>query len=327
MSAIVDRSDAIAVVIPTKNGGARFEAVLSALAAQDVDFELVVCDSSSKDGTPQAAERAGARVISIAAHEFHHARTRNRAIEHTQAALVVLLTQDARPCGTDFVRHLTDALADPTVDGAWARQVPRPDCARPLAWRIGHWCGTEPRRSSLAPADPNAARKEWERLEPRVRLERSAFDHVAACLRRSSWARHPIPEVEFGEDVAWARAILLAGGTLAYEPHAVVEHSHALALRSEFQRLYRDHRNLSMLFGLRTVRSWKAVWQGARSQAEFYRQLDPQAPRWRWSAYAFAEGTAQFLGARSPWITERSRLWRWVDRRVRGTGSARVALH
>ena len=64
----------VSVVIPTRNGGARFREVLTALDAQEIEggFELVVVDSSSTDGTAEAAAAAGAVVERISPADFNH---------------------------------------------------------------------------------------------------------------------------------------------------------------------------------------------------------------------------------------------------------------
>ena len=145
-------------------------------------------------------------------------------------------------------------------------------------------------------------------------------------MRRTAWERHPFPTRSFGEDVAWAREVLLAGGTLAFEPEARVEHSHRIDMVREFRRIYCDHRNLFELFGLRNVPSWKAVRVGWRWQVGFYRRLLEGLDLTRrehayWRAYsipyALLETAAQFLGARSHWKTAESRFWRWADGRIR----------
>ena len=330
-SAITCQPRRVSVVIPTWNGGARFGRLLEALAGQDLEdgFELVVVDSGSRDGTPERAAAAGGYVFSIAGHEFNHGATRNRAIARTSGEVVCLLTQDAVPLGPDYLRRLSEPFAaEPSLDGAYGRQVPRPDCDPLLAERLRRWMASRTERElhALAPGDPEASRARFEALEPMERYLACAFDNVASALRRRSWERHPLPARTFGEDVAWARSVLLEGGTIAFEPTAAVEHSHRIQLAREFKRLYCDHRNLQELFGLRNVPSWSAVMSGWRGQRRFYRQLlaDLELPdheRWAWQAYAvpyaLAETTAQFLGARSPWKARESRLWAWVDRRLR----------
>ena len=217
----------------------------------------------------------------------------------------------------------------PPIDAAYARQFPRNDCDPILAERLRRWSATrdEPVVQELAAGDPEAARARYESLEPLERLTACAFDNVASAVRRSSWERHPFPEVPFGEDVAFGKELLLAGGRIAFLPDAEVEHSHRLSIRREFKRLYCDHRNLHALFGVRTVPSWKHVRDGWRPQTEHYAELvdaqDDLTPKekrhWkrvgRW--HALSEATAQFLGARSCWKTEQSWFWRWFDRRVR----------
>ncbi len=54
------------VVIPTLNAAAGLEATLAALAeakASDAQFEIVVVDGGSRDGTPDLAARLGARTV------------------------------------------------------------------------------------------------------------------------------------------------------------------------------------------------------------------------------------------------------------------------
>jgi len=327
-SAITGDARVLSVVVPTWNGGARFRELLLALASQDLEHELVVIDSGSRDGTAEAARAAGARVESIPQREFNHGATRNRAIALARGEIVALLTQDALPMGREYLRSLARPFANPRVDGAYARQYPRPDCDPLLAERLRRWSASrnEPSLQVLAPGDPAASRKLYDALPPMERYLSCVFDNVASAVRRSSWARIPFPPRTFGEDVAWAKEILLSGGALAYEPSARVEHSHRIDMRREFKRLYCDHRNLYELFELFQVRNWRAVWHGAKGQQGFYRELlesQPLTPgekrRWRLYSipYSYAEGAAQFLGARSHWKTRESRFWAWADRRIR----------
>ncbi len=53
----------ISVVIPTLNEAARLPALLSRLAQEPVDHEVIVVDGGSKDGTPAIARDAGVMVL------------------------------------------------------------------------------------------------------------------------------------------------------------------------------------------------------------------------------------------------------------------------
>jgi len=47
-----------------------------------------------------------------------------------------------------------------------------------------------------------------------------------SCLRKSIWRDIPYPEVEYGEDQAWAFKIIEKGYGKIYAPNAIVYHSH-----------------------------------------------------------------------------------------------------
>ncbi len=330
MSAFGKDPRRVALVVPTWNGGPRFLEVLDALARQDLadGFQLVVVDSGSTDGTPQAAERAGALVHRIPNTAFNHGATRNLGISITGGEIVALLTQDALPMDANYLASLVAAYDDPAVDGAYARQFPRSDCDPLLAERLRQWSAARdtPETKSFAPGDPAGAQRAFDALPPLERYLACAFDNVASSVRRSSWERVPFPAASFGEDVAWARATLLAGGTLAFVPDARVEHSHRISMRREFQRIYCDHRNLIELFGLHNVPTWKNVFEGWAHQRRFYRELlaglglgPLRGTFWRAYSvpYAFLETAAQFLGARSHWKTKESAFWAAADRKIR----------
>jgi rhamnosyltransferase len=320
----------VSVVVPTWNGGPRFLQLLRALAVQDIEggFELVVIDSGSRDGTVEAAQTAGANVLHVPQSEFNHGRTRNVAIAESFGELVALLTQDAVPLDATYLTRLAAAFDETDADGVYARQFPQHDCDPLLAERLRQWSASRSKRAiqELVAGDPDASRARFAELPPMERYLACAFDDVASAVRRSTWERHPLPERSFGEDVAWAREVLLDGGKVVFEPDARVEHSHRLNLRREFKRIYCDHRNLMELFELRNVPSWREVWRGWGWQLRFYRELleRQQLParehlRWRLVSipHALLETTAQFLGARSHEKALPGSPWNWLDRRLR----------
>ena len=330
MSGITGEARPVSLVIPTLNAGPRFHEVLAALEVQDVEggCELLVVDSGSTDGTPEAAEAAGARVERIDPATFGHGRTRNLAIGRTSGELVALLTQDAVPMDPSYLSSLFGAFRRGNVDGVFSRQFPRPDCDPILTERLMRWSASRdtPELKVLAPGDPERARALFQALPPIERYLSAAFDNVASAVRRSTWERIPFPDVDFGEDVAWGREVLLAGGALAFEPDARVEHSHRISMLREFRRIYADHRNLRALFELVQVPSWRAVRSGGRGQCRHYAELLAAqrltfGERLFWRAYsipyAYLETAAQFLGAGSEERTAKSRFWSWFDRRVR----------
>ena len=70
------------VVIPTKNPGQIFRDVLDRVLEQECpwDFEVLVIDSGSNDGTQDyARSKPGVRLHEITPEEFGHGRTRNLA--------------------------------------------------------------------------------------------------------------------------------------------------------------------------------------------------------------------------------------------------------
>jgi rhamnosyltransferase len=247
----------VSIVLPTLNGMATLPAVFEAIRAQEAPFvfEVVAIDSGSTDGTLEFLGRHADRTLSIPPARFDHGLTRNAALAEARGEYVVLLVQDAVPATTSWLATLVAPLTrDPQLAGTFARQQPCAGASAMARHQLASWvAGQEVAR--VVALDRDA----YERLAPLERLERCAFDHVCAAVRRSVWLRHPYRPTPIGEDVEWAREVLLAGHRLAYVPEAVVTHSHDRGARYEYRRTYLLHHRLQVLFGIRTIPTRRAL--------------------------------------------------------------------
>lgn len=89
----------ISVCIPSKDAGPGFAANLRALREQrlEEEVEIVVVDSSSRDGTADAARAAGARVLVIPPEDFNHGRTRNLLAQQACGDILVFTSRTPGP--------------------------------------------------------------------------------------------------------------------------------------------------------------------------------------------------------------------------------------
>ena len=311
------------LVIPTWNAGPLLEEVLAAVDAQPgaEGLERVAIDSGSTDGTVAILQRHGFRVRTIPQREFNHGATRDLGIAATSGEVVLLLTQDATPADRNWLPALLGAYADPAVDAAWCRQIPRPDCNPLLRRRIEEWMGD---RTTLA-FQRLPAGKSFADLEPMARLRLSAFDNVASSVRRASWAKYRFGWRRFGEDITFGKRVVENGGCIAFVPEAAVIHSHKTTPKQEGKRVYCDHQNLFALFGLRVIPDLEHCRRAVRDGgAHFLAQvraepgLSPaaRAELEQW-AVGYAKWTAwgQYLGANSERLQRRWYGWllRLVD--------------
>jgi rhamnosyltransferase len=302
----------VSIVIPTLNAGLGFDGLLTIIASQAIGepFEVVVVDSESSDGTPELAERRGARVHRIRRADFNHGETRNLGVEVATGEFVAFLSQDAMPRDDGWLQELLEPFSDPRVAGVYSRVVPRSD-ATPLVARSVEAdlvAGVAPLYKTIA--NPES----WSRLPATTRRREGHFNNVASCVRRSAVQQFGFPALSFGEDLAWGLRVLETGGALVYQPKAVVEHSHASSLSAEFQRHMRDARLLRTLFDYAP-----GPMEASRTlAAEVFRDLAvvkdcSRAERVRYGLY-------------SPWLRSAQALGRLVGAHLASTTRDRAVL-
>ena len=87
----------VSVIIPTHNRSWILkEAVDSVLAQDGSDFELIVVDDGSTDGTPALLRSYGERLIALRQENRGVSAARNTGIRHASGSLIAFLDSDDR---------------------------------------------------------------------------------------------------------------------------------------------------------------------------------------------------------------------------------------
>lgn len=261
------RNPQVSLILPTKNGAAYLKEVLKAVFAQEGPFtlEVLAIDSGSRDGTMGILKEFPLRLYTIAAASFNHGGTRNLGarLAHPKSRYLAFLSQDATPLWGWLAGLVESMEAQPSLAGAFSRQVPRPGCApalarqmaqvweqcgtpRPVLKRITDWCHYWANRPTYA-----------------------YFSNTASCIRRSLWTRFPFAAVSFAEDAEWADRVLRAGQSLLYQPRSAVLHSHTYSLVEHLRQNFDHARAMKSLFDLPAYRASHPLHTLARVGGEW----------------------------------------------------------
>jgi len=226
----------VSILLPTWNGADTLVELLPMLARQDYPGEVRVhaFDSGSVDETLALLEQHGVDVLHIDQREFSHGGTRNQIAARARGKYFVFLSQDVVPRDETFLRLLLEPFSDGRVAGTSARVLPYPE-SDPLTARTVLDLPEADERSFVR--DLDVIGPVWA-VDAPTRVEYLRFNNVASAVRAEVFEKYPFPEVEFGEDFAWAARVLTAGYRIAYTARSVVYHGHHYS-PSEAYRRYR----------------------------------------------------------------------------------------
>ncbi|HEV2270510.1 MAG TPA: glycosyltransferase [Steroidobacteraceae bacterium] len=218
------------IIIPVRNGGARWREAAAALRAAVADPTLVaVVDSGSSDGSDQVAAESGFEIERIDPRTFNHGRTRQMAVDRfcEGRELAVFLTHDAVLEGRESLDELLAAFRDPQVGVAYGRQLPHRQAGPFEAHMVLFNYGTVSETRSLADAP---------RLGIKTAYTSNSFGayRLSALRACGGFPSHLI----LGEDTCVAVKMLLSGWKVRYCAEARVRHSHAYTIVQETQRYF-----------------------------------------------------------------------------------------
>lgn len=238
----------VSVVIPTKNAGPIFEAVLKQVLLQETNwpFDVLIVDSGSSDGTLDIVRRhPSVQLIEIAPSEFGHGKTRNFAAGVTSGEFIAMITQDAIPINKDWLAKMVGAIEqDPNIAGVFGRHIAHSDASIFTENELEQHFSGFLAQPIVGLDDPVRYKR-----DQRYRQFLYFFSDNNALIRRAVWEKIPYPEVDFAEDQAWARLIIEAGYRKAYAHYAVVAHSHNYGFIERLQRSFDEGYALQRIFG------------------------------------------------------------------------------
>lgn len=218
----------ISVIIPTLNAEHELPGLLEALKKQRIkELEIIVVDSESTDRTVAIAEKAGARVLSVARKDFDHGQTRDLALRESYGEIVVFLTQDAVPANDRFLEKLIRPLSEEKVAVVTGRQLPKTDAVlMEKLVRLFNY--------------PSESHVRSEEDVDRMGIKAFFCSDVCAAYNRRIYLElggfdYPL---KTNEDMFYAAKAIRSGYRVAYAADALVYHSHNFSLKEQYERNY-----------------------------------------------------------------------------------------
>ena len=169
--------------------------------------------------------------------KFSHGRARNIGAQAATGDIIVLMTQDAKPRGPDWLAQLVAPLGKDRIVATCSRQIPR---------------------ASASPMETFYLQKNFPDGAPVRREKRPAcdlelsdifFSNVSSAILRETLLAFPFDEdLIMGEDQRFTMDVLCAGYATLYVPASVVIHSHSFTLRETFKRYFDSIYAITALF-------------------------------------------------------------------------------
>lgn len=184
------------------------------------DFEVLLVDSGSTDGTIETAEQYPIEdVIYISPEEFSFGRALNYGCEAARGDICVFASAHVYPTRDDWLEHLLVPFEDPDIALTYGKQRGNEATKFPEKRVFKQWFPDESSRYQDSPFCNNAN----------------------AAVRRDVWEEFNYDEQLTGlEDLDWAKRVRQAGWEISYVPEAEVVHVHDESPREVLNRYRRE---------------------------------------------------------------------------------------
>lgn len=208
------------IVIRTLNEAKNLEKLLKGIHRQNYsDWEIVLMDSGSTDGTLEIAERYGANIYHIPSEKFTFGRSLNWGCEKAIGQYLVFASGHVWPITNNWLGNLVKPFEQPSIAMVYGRQrgteASNLSEFRDLLLQYGN-------TSHILVDEPNG-------------------NNGNAAIRKNLWEDQPFDELLPGlEDVDWASKAERTGYRVYYAADAGVYHLHEESLRQIYTRYFRE---------------------------------------------------------------------------------------
>ena len=208
------------IVIRTLNEAKYLGRLLQGIHDQNYkDWEIVLVDSGSTDGTREIAERYGARIFHIPKEEFTFGRSLNCGCREARGKYLVFASGHVWPTSNTWLRNLVRTFEDSKVGMVYGSQ------------RAG--------KASALSDERTLTRMFGETSQ--ILIDEPRGNNGNAAIRKDLWLEEPFDESLTGlEDIDWARRIQAKGYRVYYAADARILHIHEESLKQVYRRYFRE---------------------------------------------------------------------------------------
>lgn len=227
------------IVIRTLNEAKHLGSLLEGIHDQNYrDWEIILVDSGSTDGTLEIADKYGAHIYHIPGSEFTFGRSLNLGCSKAEGDYLVFASGHVWPITNNWLRNLVRPFDEPSVAMVYGRQ--RATNENRLSEQRDLY-NTFGETSTILVDEPKG-------------------NNGNAAVRRVLWLNQPFDESLTGlEDIDWARKAQRKGYRVYYAADAAVHHVHEETLKQVYRRYYREAKAANHMFPHYRFSKWDLV--------------------------------------------------------------------
>ena len=209
----------ISIVIRTYNEKKHIKSVLDSLFTQEYkNFEVIIVDSGSNDGTKEIFEQFPVKVVNIKKEDFNYSYASNIGVEHASGDIICFLSGHSVPVSNNYLELTNSIFQNERVGACYGEVIALPDGS--FTEKSFNYIGMLKSKLKL------------KGKESGVILEKKIHPGIFSCsnasARKDLLIKFPF-QVELGkggEDVEGAFRIIEEGYVIAKVPELLVQHSH-----------------------------------------------------------------------------------------------------
>lgn len=290
------------IIILTKNSLGIINHLVEAILKQDFayPYEVIFMDNSSTDDTVKYLEStpfANKKILHVPVGEFSHSGTRMRGAREAAGKYVVFFTDDIVPIGTDFLTELTRPLVENLAMASYGVCQVNPEIHDPVDARVhNNWW--KDRFDIIEPVSEFC----WNLFSPDLRRRLCNFDNCSSCVIREKLLELEFPPVPYGEDMLFAKKLILNGERIALAKGAKFFHWHKVSFSYLLKRMCIDQHLSIPEFNIYYVRKKNHVLRAIvkrvvhRTLLAFLKVRIPFFKKFYWTFYNIKTLTADFIG-------------------------------